>query len=161
MYSYINRELPAVIAANFPAEPERQGIFGHSMGGHGALVSALKNPRQYRSVSAFAPIAHPIRCPWGEKAFGGYLGPDRDAWRAYDATELVRQQPFHSEILIDQGLDDEFLEKQLHPEAFEQAAAKAGQQVEVRRHPGYNHGYYFIQSFMADHLKRHAAALSR
>ena len=159
MYSYINHELPGLIAANFPADPERQGIFGHSMGGHGALVSALKNPKKYRSVSAFAPIAAPSRCPWGEKAFTGYLGPDRTKWRAYDATELLQVKPFHSEILIDQGLDDEFLTEQLNPTLFEKAAVKVGQPVELRLHQGYNHGYYFIQSFMADHLKRHAAAL--
>jgi S-formylglutathione hydrolase len=161
MYSYVNHELPAVIAANFPADAARQGIFGHSMGGHGALISALKNPERYRSVSAFAPICAPMRCPWGEKAFGGYLGADRNTWAAYDATELLSLKPFHSEILIDQGLDDEFLNEQLHPVLFEKAAVKVGQPVELRMHQGYNHGYYFIQSFMADHLKRHAAALHR
>jgi S-formylglutathione hydrolase len=161
MYSYVNHELPEVIAANFPADPQRQGIFGHSMGGHGALISALKNPRKYRSVSAFAPIAAPMQCPWGEKAFTGYLGKDRAAWRNYDATELLQSQPFHYEILIDQGLDDEFLAEQLHPNLFEKMAVKVGQSVELRLHQGYSHGYYFIQTFMADHLKRHAAQLHR
>lgn len=161
MYSYVNQELPELIAANFPADSQRQGIFGHSMGGHGALVSALRNPLKYRSVSAFAPIAAPSQCPWGVKAFTGYLGKDRAAWRGYDATELLKIQPFHSDILIDQGLDDEFLAEQLHPNLFEKAAVKIGQAVELRLHPGYSHGYYFIQTFMADHLKRHAAMLYR
>ena len=161
MYSYVNHELPEVIANGFSVDPERQSIFGHSMGGHGALVSALRNPKRYRSVSAFAPICAPTQCPWGNKAFSGYLGKDKASWRAYDATELVQNQPFHSEILIDQGLDDEFLTEQLHPNLFEKAAVKVGQPVELRLHPGYSHNYYFIQSFMADHLKRHAAALHR
>ena len=161
MYSYVNHELPEVIANGFPVDPERQSIFGHSMGGHGALISALRNPKRYRSVSAFAPICAPTQCPWGNKALGGYLGSDKASWRAYDATELVQNQPFHAEILIDQGLDDEFLTEQLHPNLFERAAVKVGQQVELRLHPGYSHNYYFIQSFMADHLKRHAAALHR
>jgi S-formylglutathione hydrolase len=161
MYSYVNHELPEVIANGFHVDPERQAIFGHSMGGHGALVSALRNPKRYRSVSAFAPICAPTQCPWGNKAFNGYLGSDKASWRAYDATELVQNQPFHSEILIDQGLDDEFLTEQLHPNLFERASVKVGQPVELRLHPGYSHNYYFIQSFMADHLKRHAAALHR
>jgi S-formylglutathione hydrolase len=145
MYSYVNHELPDLIAANFPSDIQRQGIFGHSMGGHSAL----------------APIAAPMQCPWGEKAFTGYLGKDRAAWRNYDATELLQVQPFHSDILIDQGLDDEFLAEQLHPHLFEKAAVKVGQAVELRLHQGYSHGYYFIQTFMADHMRRHAAQLCR
>lgn len=160
MYSYVTRELPAVIAASFPGSPERQGIFGHSMGGHGALVCALRNPGQYRSLSAFAPICAPMQCPWGTKAFSGYLGPDRAAWRRYDATELVRAQPFGGTILIDQGLADKFLVEQLKPELFEAACRNVGQSLTLRRHGGYDHGYFFISSFMEDHLRHHAAVLS-
>ena len=160
MYRYVTRELPELIAANFPALPDRQGIFGHSMGGHGALVCALRNPAQYRSVSAFAPIAAPTRCPWGTKAFSGYLGSDESAWREYDATELVARRPFHGPILIDQGSADKFLAEQLNPELFAEACRRAGQAFELRMHPGYDHGYYFIQTFMADHLAWHASALS-
>jgi S-formylglutathione hydrolase len=131
---------------------------GHSMGGHGALVCALRNASQYRSVSAFAPIAAPMQCPWGHKAFSGYLGADREAWRRYDATELVRAQPFHSAILIDQGEADKFLAEQLQPHLFAAACAASGQTLELRRHAGYDHGYYFIQTFMADHVAWHARA---
>ncbi|WP_119166061.1 S-formylglutathione hydrolase [Algihabitans albus] len=159
MYSYVTQELPALIAAEFPADPARQSIFGHSMGGHGALISALKNPGTYRSVSAFAPIAAPLRCPWGEKAFTGYLGEDRSAWTAYDASELVKQAEERLPLLIDQGSDDQFLETQLNPELFEAACAEAGHPLELRRQPGYDHGYYFISTFMADHLAHHAKAL--
>lgn len=161
MYSYVTRELPTVVAANFPAHRERQGIFGHSMGGHGALICALKNPRQYKSLSAFAPIGSPGQVPWGEKAFGAYLGPDRTQWAQWDATELVRRGPYPGPILIDQGLADQFLAKQLIPERFEEACRAAGQELELRRHAGYDHGYYFIATFMADHLRHHAAQLSR
>jgi S-formylglutathione hydrolase len=136
-----------------------QGIFGHSMGGHGALVCALRNPGQYRSLSAFAPISAPSRCPWGTKAFGGYLGDDRTAWAEYDATELLGRGSYPGRILVDQGLSDKFLESQLQPEAFESAARAVGQDLVVRRHPGYDHGYYFIASFVEDHLRHHAAAL--
>ena len=160
MYGYVTRELPELIAANFPALPDRQGIFGHSMGGHGALVCALRNPAQYRSLSAFAPIAAPTRCPWGTKAFSGYLGSDESAWREYDATELVARRPFHGPILIDQGSADKFLAEQLNPELFAEACRLSGQAFELRIHPGYDHGYYFIQTFMADHLAWHASALS-
>ncbi len=160
MYGYVTRELPELIAANFPALPDRQGIFGHSMGGHGALVCALRNPAQYRSLSAFAPIAAPTRCPWGTKAFSGYLGSDESAWREYDATELVARRPFHGPILIDQGSADKFLAEQLNPELFAEACHRSGQAFELRMHPGYDHGYYFIQTFMADHLAWHASALS-
>lgn len=161
MYAYVNRELPQLIAAHFPADAARQGIFGHSMGGHGALISALRNPWHYRSVSAFAPIAAPTRCPWGEKAFTGYLGTDRAAWRDYDATELVRRQALPYPILIDQGLGDKFLAEQLHPELFAEACRQSGQALTLRHHADYDHGYYFIQSFVADHLQHHAAALHR
>ena len=160
MYSYVTRELPAVIAAAFPADVRRQGIFGHSMGGHGALVCALRNPGVYRSVSAFAPISAPMQCPWGIKAFGGYLGPDRSKWRQYDASELVRAQPFGGLILVDQGLADKFLAEQLKPELFEAACRGSGQCLKLRRHGGYDHGYFFIATFMEDHLRHHAAELS-
>lgn len=159
MYSYVTRELPAVIAASFPADAQCQGIFGHSMGGHGALVCALRNPGQYRSLSAFAPICAPMQCPWGQKAFSGYLGSDQAAWRRYDATELVRAQPFGGSILIDQGLADKFLVEQLQPERFEAACRSVGQSLKLRRHGGYDHGYFFISTFMEDHLRHHAAAL--
>jgi S-formylglutathione hydrolase len=132
------------------------------MGGHGALVLALRNPGLFKSVSAFAPIAAPMRCPWGQKAFAGYLGPDQAAWRGWDATELMRglqQAPFPQGILIDQGLSDKFLAEQLYPDAFEDACRKAGQPLELRRHPGYDHGYYFIQSFIEDHLRFHRERL--
>lgn len=158
MYSYLTQELPKVIAANFPADMDRQGLFGHSMGGHGALTIALKNPDTYRSVSAFAPIVAPMQVPWGEKAFSGYLGDDKAAWRDYDATELASRWAGR-EILIDQGLADNFLEKQLKPELFEAACAQAGVKLTLRRQPGYDHGYYFIQTFMDDHLRWHAARI--
>ncbi len=161
MYSYVTDELPAALAAAFPAaDLTRQGIFGHSMGGHGALTIHLKHPETYRSVSAFSPIGAPMRCPWGEKAFTGYLGPDREAWRAYDASELVRQGPSRATILIDQGAADQFLEEQLKPDLLAEACEAAGQQIELRMRPGYDHSYYFIQSFMDDHLRHHAAALA-
>ncbi len=160
MYSYVTRELPALIAAQFSARADRQGIFGHSMGGHGALVCALRNPGQYRSVSALAPICAPMQCPWGTKAFTGYLGADPAAWRAYDASELVREQAFPGTILIDQGLADKFLVEQLKPEAFEAASRSSGQSLTLRRHGGYDHGYFFIATFMEDHLRHHAAALA-
>jgi S-formylglutathione hydrolase len=162
MYSYVTQELPALIDAGFPVERERQGIFGHSMGGHGALVIALKNPQRYRSVSAFAPIAAPKRCPWGQKAFTGYLGEDRGQWRAYDATELVaevKDAARRPPILIDQGSADQFLEAQLHPHLFEEAGRRVGYPVTLRRQPGYDHGYYFISTFMEDHLRHHQRTL--
>ena len=159
MATYVLRELPALLAANFPADTERQGIFGHSMGGHGALTLALKNPDRYRSLSAFAPIAAPTRVPWGEKAFSRYLGADRAAWRDHDASELVQRRKFGRPILIDQGLGDQFLANQLHPHVFEEACRKVGQDLTLRRHEGYDHGYFFIQTFMEDHLRHHAAAL--
>ena len=161
MASYL-LELRELVLAALPADPGRVGIFGHSMGGHGALVTALRNPGLFQSVSAFAPIAAPGRCPWGEKAFTGYLGTDRSAWRAWDATELMAglRTPFPAGILIDQGLADKFLAEQLYPEAFEQACQAAAQPLELRRHPGYDHGYYFIASFVEDHLRFHRQRLA-
>lgn len=158
MYSYVVHELPGVIAEHFPVQ-SRQGIFGHSMGGHGALVCALRNPERYSSVSAFAPIVAPMRCPWGQKAFTHYLGSDKESWRAYDASVLVREAGYNRPILIDQGTADPFLAEQLLPEAFEQACATAGQPLTLRRHEGYNHSYYFIATFIEDHIRHHAAAL--
>jgi len=160
MHTYVSRELPALIAAEFPVREGAAGIFGHSMGGHGALTIALKNPSAWRSVSAFAPIVAPSRCPWGEKAFSGYLGPDRETWRAWDATELVAHSRFDGAILIDQGEADPFLAEQLKPERFEAACASAGQPLTLRRQPGYDHSYYFIATFIADHIAHHAAALA-
>jgi S-formylglutathione hydrolase len=159
MYSYVTRELPQVIGAEFAANPSRQGICGHSMGGHGALVCALRNPDQYRSVSAFAPIAAPVQCPWGRKAFSGYLGTHEQDWLAYDATHLVQRGPRRDEILIDQGLGDKFLAEQLLPDLFEDACRRSGQKLQLRRHAAYDHGYYFIQTFMPDHIAFHAASL--
>jgi S-formylglutathione hydrolase len=161
MYSYIVQELPALIGANFSIEPDKQGIFGHSMGGHGALVCAMRNPQLYKSVSAFAPIAAPMRCPWGEKAFGGYLGNNPEAWQNYDASELVQKLGYHSEILIDQGTDDQFLTTQLLPHVFAEACKSVDQPLNLRYHTGYDHSYYFITSFIADHIRHHAIALYR
>ena len=161
MYSHI-LELRDLVPATLPADPDRVGIFGHSMGGHGALMLALRNPTLFSSVSAFAPIAAPMRCPWGRKAFGGYLGPDEAAWRQYDATDLMTNAthaPFPNGILIDQGLGDKFLAEQLHPDGFEQACNAVGQALELRRHPGYDHGYYFISTFVEDHLRFHRRCL--
>jgi S-formylglutathione hydrolase len=156
MYSYL-LELRELVVNELPVDPARTGIFGHSMGGHGALVLALRNPDLFRSVSAFAPIAAPSICPWGEKAFTGYLGTDQAAWKRYDASELMRtmRAPFPNGILIDQGLADQFLTTQLRPEVFESACAEAGQRLELRRHAGYDHGYYFISTYMKDHLRFH------
>lgn len=160
MGSYVNDELPALIEANFPAHGDRRGLFGHSMGGHGALVSALRNPGRWQSLSAFAPISNPCAVPWGEKAFSRYLGDDRQAWARWDASELMRAKKFPGHILVDQGLGDQFLAQQLAPESLETAAAISGQKLTVRRHANYDHGYYFIQSFIADHLAHHAATLN-
>jgi S-formylglutathione hydrolase len=162
MYTYVTQELRSLIEAQFPADPARTGIFGHSMGGHGALTIALKNPDRYRSVSAFAPIAAPSQCPWGQKAFSGYLGPDRKQWANYDATELVsgvKDAARRPPILIDQGSSDQFLQTQLHPHLVEEAAKKVGYPLQLRRHEGYDHGYYFISTFMQDHLVHHARIL--
>ncbi len=159
MHDYVVDELSALIAGHFPADTSRCGIFGHSMGGHGALTIALKHPDRYCSVSAFAPIVAPSQVPWGRKALPRYLGADRAAWADYDACELVRRQVFPGTILIDQGEADPFLESQLRPELFDQACAEAGQALLLRRHPGYDHSYYFISSFIADHLRHHAQAV--
>lgn len=159
MHSYVVDELPALIAQHFPADITRSGITGHSMGGHGALTIALKHPERYRSVSAFAPIVAPSQVPWGHKAFGRYLGEDTSAWADYDACELVRQRTFAGTILIDQGEADGFLTTQLKPELFDQACAEGGQDLLLRRHPGYDHSYYFITTFIDDHLRHHAKAL--
>ncbi len=160
MYSYITQELPAVIAAQFPADLERQGIMGHSMGGHGALTIHLKHPETYRSVSAFSPICAPMRCPWGQKAFAGYLGDDQDSWRAHDASELIRKQPSKATLFIDQGAADGFLSEQLMPDALVEACEASGQSFELRMQPGYDHSYYFIATFIEDHLRHHARNLS-
>lgn len=164
MESYLTHELLPLLGAHLPVDLERAGIFGHSMGGHGALTLALRHPGVFKSVSAFAPIAAPSQCPWGKKAFSGYLGKDESAWLAHDASALMAAQttpPYPGGILIDQGLADKFLlENQLLPEVFEAACAQVGQPLTLRRQPGYDHGYYFIQTFMADHLAHHALALS-
>jgi S-formylglutathione hydrolase len=161
MYSYVRDELRESVLANLPVDGARLGIFGHSMGGHGALTLALRNPEIYRSVSAFAPIAAPMRCPWGVKAFNGYLGEDRAAWQQYDASELVAHasRKFAEGILVDQGLADQFLAEQLNPDVFEAACQAAGQPLTLRRHAGYDHGYYFISTFIEDHLAHHAKVL--
>lgn len=159
MGSYVNLELPALVEAHFPARTDRRGIFGHSMGGHGALVTALRDPQRWNSVSAFAPIANPVAVPWGEKAFGHYLGAERSSWEAWDASLLMRARPHPAEILVDQGSADSFLAQQLKPEALEAAATASGQKLRLRRHEGYDHSYWFIQSFVADHLAHHARQL--
>jgi S-formylglutathione hydrolase len=159
MHSYVADELPALIAAHFPVDTQRSSICGHSMGGHGALTIALKQPTRYCSVSAFAPIVAPSQVPWGLKALPRYLGSDPKAWADVDACELVRRHTFSGTILIDQGEADPFLEAQLKPELFDQACAEAGQALLLRRHPGYDHSYWFITSFIDDHLRHHAAAL--
>lgn len=156
MESYISQELPTLVANEFNADLNRAGIFGHSMGGHGALTLALKHPQRFHSVSALAPIVAPTQVPWGQKALSRYLGVDQQSWQRHDACALV--QAGHraaGEILIDQGLGDKFLQLQLQPERFEAACASAGQSLKMRRHAGYDHGYYFIQSFVADHLRHH------
>ena len=160
MESYITRELRQLVLGHFNVHDQRVGVFGHSMGGHGALTLALNNPGLYRSVSAFAPIAAPMRCPWGLKAFAGYLGGDTAAWRRHDATELVKAGQHAPPLLIDQGLGDKFLADQLNPDIFEAACDRAGQPLTLRRHEGYDHGYYFIASFIADHIAHHAHHLA-
>lgn len=163
MESYILNDLLPLIEKKLPVDIKRLGIFGHSMGGHGALTLALRHPGVFKSVSAFAPIANPVNCPWGQKAFSGYLGEEKAEWAKHDASELMSAQstaPYPAGILIDQGLADKFLiEKQLLPEAFEAACAKVGQPLTLRRQAGYDHGYYFIQSFIDDHLRHHAQQL--
>jgi S-formylglutathione hydrolase len=161
MYSYVVDELPRVIAANFEADTARSGMMGHSMGGHGALTIALKNPGKYRSVSAFAPICAPAQVPWGVKAFTGYLGEDRAAWSHYDATQLLAGgRTFPGTILVDQGTSDKFLDAQLKPMFLEEACRASRQRLELRMHASYDHGYFFIQSFIADHMAWHARHLA-
>jgi S-formylglutathione hydrolase len=162
MESYIVRELLPLLTQQLPIDGERLGITGHSMGGHGALTLALRHPDQFKTVSAFAPICAPTQCPWGHKAFTGYLGADRTRWQEHDATVLMQNQPiarYPAGILIDQGLGDKFLAEQLHPHLLEAACAAIGQPLTLRRHAGYDHGYYFVQSFMEDHLRHHARGL--
>jgi S-formylglutathione hydrolase len=161
MESYIVSELPEVIAEAFHADMDRQGLTGHSMGGHGALTLALKTPGRWKSVSAFAPISSPMRCLWGEKALGGYLGPDRAAWRRYDAAALLEDGARVAELLVDQGLADNFLEGQLRPQLLEAACRAVGVPLTLRRQPGYDHSYAFIATFMEDHLRWHAERLQR
>jgi S-formylglutathione hydrolase len=159
MHDYVVQELPALVESHFPASDARS-ISGHSMGGHGAIVLSLRNPGRYRSVSAFSPIVAPSQVPWGEKAFGAYLGPDRATWGDWDATELVgRPDAPRTPLLIDQGEADEFLTEQLRPELFERACQRTGQPLELRRRPGYDHSYYFIATFIGEHLAHHARAL--
>jgi S-formylglutathione hydrolase len=160
MESYVVRELRALIEANFDVSKQRRGIFGHSMGGHGALTLALRNPGLYQSLSAFAPITAPSRVPWGEKAFLGYLGTDRSRWALHDACELVKTRTFAGEILVDQGLADKFLARELQPENFEAACAQAKQTLRLEKHEGYDHSYYFIASFIEKHLRHHARHLA-
>jgi S-formylglutathione hydrolase len=159
MESYLTQELPALLGQQFAVRAEATALFGHSMGGHGALTLGLKHPGLYRSVSAFAPIAAPMLCPWGIKAFSGYLGDDRSAWAAHDATALIQAGRRLPPLLVDQGLADKFLAEQLNIDVFEAACREAGQPLTLRRHAGCDHGYYFIASFIEDHLRFHAAAL--
>jgi S-formylglutathione hydrolase len=159
MESWITQELPALLAQHFGADLDRAALFGHSMGGHGALTLALRHPGQFKSVSAFAPIAAPMHCPWGVKAFTGYLGADRSSWAAHDACELIRAGGRLPPLLVDQGLADKFLAEQLHPDRLEAACRDAGQPLTLRRHAGYDHGYYFIASFIEEHLRFHARVL--
>lgn len=158
MYDYVVAELPTLIEANFPVS-DRRSISGHSMGGHGALICALKNPGRYQSVSAFAPISSPLNCPWGHKALGSYLGPDREAWKAWDACELIATASERLPLLVDQGEDDNFLLEQLKPALLEAAAAAHDHPLTLRRQPGYDHSYYFIASFLPEHMQHHARAL--
>ncbi|MBC9071844.1 S-formylglutathione hydrolase [Thauera sp. CAU 1555] len=161
MYTYVTCELPALVEAHLPVD-ERRGISGHSMGGHGALICALRNPGRYRSVSVFAPIGNPTSCPWGHKAFSRYLGEDQAAWRDWDACELITRNAGQGEvlpILVDQGTADSFLDEQLKPEVLARTCEAAGHPLNLRLQPGYDHSYYFIASFIEDHLRHHAAAL--
>jgi S-formylglutathione hydrolase len=159
MRDYIESELPDLIAVNFPAEMARQGIMGHSMGGHGALSISLRNPGRFKATSAFAPIVSPLRCPWGEKALSGYIGEDRAAWREYDACALIEDGARIPDILIDQGGADLFLIEQLKPERLQAVCHETGQPLAFRLQPGYDHSYHFISTFMADHLRWHAERL--
>jgi S-formylglutathione hydrolase len=159
MRDYIEQELPDLIAAHFPADMARQGITGHSMGGHGALTISLRNPGRFKSTSAFAPIVSPLNCPWGEKALGGYIGADRATWREYDACALIEDGARLPDMLVDQGDADNFLVEQLKPELLQAVCAAAGQPLTLRMQPGYDHSYYFISTFMGDHLRWHAERL--
>jgi S-formylglutathione hydrolase len=159
MRSYLERELPALVAETLPADMSRQGITGHSMGGHGALTIALRNPGRFKAVSAFAPIASPMNCPWGEKALSNYIGPDRAAWRDYDACALIESGARLPDLLVDQGTADSFLESQLKPQLLEAACVKAGQPLTLRMQEGYDHSYFFIATFIEDHLRWHARRL--
>ena len=159
MYDYITKELPSLINANFNVDPSRQGIFGHSMGGHGAITIALNNPGQYKSLSAFAPISSPMNCPWGEKALTGYLGSDRETWKKHDAAYLVGTTSEKLPLLVDQGTGDNFLKDQLKPELLQQAADANQYPVTIRMQEGYDHSYFFIATFMEDHIDHHAKAL--
>jgi S-formylglutathione hydrolase len=159
MWSYVTQELPALIAAEFPVDSRRQAIMGHSMGGHGALTVALRSPERFRSVSAFAPIVAPSQVPWGEKALGGYLGEERADWRKHDAVSLIEDGARVSELLIDVGTADSFLETELRPELIEEACEQAGIPLQLNRREGYDHSYYFISTFMGDHLRWHGARL--
>ena len=159
MGTYINEELPDVVEAMFPVAKCRRGIFGHSMGGHGALVTALRNPARWQSVSALSPIVNPSEVPWGQKAFSRYLGPQSAAWEEWDACALIRRRRYPSVILVDQGTKDQFLPKQLQPEALEEAAAASGQVLRLNRREGYDHSYWFVQTFVGGHITHHAAIL--
>ncbi|MEZ5654360.1 MAG: S-formylglutathione hydrolase [Sphingobium sp.] len=159
MRDYVEKELPDVIAANFPVDMSRQGITGHSMGGHGALTISLRNPDRFKSTSAFSPIVSPLNCPWGEKALGGYLGDDRAAWAEYDACALIDGGARLPDLLVDQGDADNFLNEQLKTHLLQEACDKAGQKATIRMQPGYDHSYYFISTFMADHVAWHAERL--
>ena len=159
MRSYIEDELPALVANNFPAEMARQGIFGHSMGGHGALTISLRNPGRFRSTSAFSPIVSPLECPWGHKALGGYLGKDKAEWREYDAVALIEDGARLPDLLVDQGSADNFLEEQLKPHLLDQAASGADMRATIRMQDGYDHSYYFISTFMGEHIAWHAERL--
>ena len=159
MYDYVVSELPEVVNGNLPVNPERRSISGHSMGGHGALTIALRNPGRFASVSAFSPIVAPSECPWGQKALGGYLGEDRAAWRAHDACQLIPGAQERLPLLVDQGEADEFLQTQLFPEKLVSACNDHGHPIELRMQPGYDHSYFFIASFIADHIRHHAKAL--
>ena len=160
MRSYIEQELPALIAAEFPVDMDRQGITGHSMGGHGALTISLRNPGRFKSTSAFAPIVSPLNCPWGQKALGGYLGDDMTAWRQYDACALIKQGARLPDLLVDQGTADNFLDEQLKTHLLDEACRKADIPAEIRMQEGYDHSYYFISTFMAEHIAWHAERLS-
>ena len=160
MYSYITQELQTLVSDNFPIDCARQGITGHSMGGHGALTIGLKNPHLYRSISAFAPISSPTRCPWGQKALRGYLGDDSSAWTQYDAVELIRKGHRSGEILVDQGEADNFLQEQLKPELLSSVCVETDQPFQLRMQPGYDHSYYFIASFIEDHIAFHTSNLN-